>query len=138
VYELYEIEENDMQVTGLPNSSAVPSTVKIDKTGNSPATNERQISTVSGKLLPQSTGDTATQAEVIEALSSITQYMDSHSRELHFQLDENVNGPIITVLDRETQEIVRQIPTEEVIQVARYIAENAPDPLKGLLLDGNG
>jgi flagellar protein FlaG len=116
----------------------IPGAVKTDEPAARSAANERQIIAASGKTLPQSADNTATQADVIDALSSITQYMDSHSRELRFQLDENVSGPIITVLDRETREIVRQIPTEEVIRVARYIAENAPDPLKGLLLDGNG
>lgn len=127
-----------MPISSLTNPGAGSGVARIDEAANSPAANERQISTASGKVLPQSTENSATQAEVVQALSDISNYMQSQSRELQFQLDENISGSIITVLDRETHEIVRQIPTEEVIEVARYIAENAPDPLKGLLLDGNG
>ena len=127
-----------MPISSLTNPGAVSGAARIDEISNSPAANERQILTASGKVLPQPTEDRATQAEVVQALSDISQYMQSQTRELQFQLDENISGSIITVLDPETREIVRQIPTEEVIDVARYIAENRPDPLKGLLLDGNG
>lgn len=127
-----------MPISSLTNPGASAGVPRIDDTKSTNATSERQIGTASGKDLPQSTYSSATKAEVVQALSDISQYMKSQSRELQFQLDENISGAVITVLDPETQEIVRQIPTEEVIEVARFIAENAPDPLKGLLLDGNG
>ncbi|MEZ5480959.1 MAG: flagellar protein FlaG [Porticoccaceae bacterium] len=39
------------------------------------------------------------------------------------------------MLDSETSEIVRQIPSEEVLAISRYITEYAPDPVKGLLMN---
>ena len=127
-----------MSISSVTNPGADSGAARIDKIANSPAANERQILTASGKVLPQSDENRPSRAAVVQALDDISQYLQSQSRDLHFQLDENISGPIITVLDHETSEIVRQIPTEEVIDVARYIAENRPDPLKGLLLDGNG
>ena len=127
-----------MPISSLTNPGAGAGVARIDELANSPAANERQVLTASGKVLPQTAEDQPSRAEVVQALSDISKYMQSQTRELQFQLDENISGSIITVLNRETHEIVRQIPTEEVIEVARYIAENAPDPMKGLLLDGNG
>jgi flagellar protein FlaG len=49
---------------------------------------------------------------------------------LNFTIDEKLNRQIITVSNKETGEVVRQIPTEVVLRVAHSIED-----IKGLLLD---
>ena len=71
-------------------------------------------------------------------MSNITDYVQSISRDLQFKIDEHVGSTVVTVLDHETQEVIRQIPSEEVVAMARHIAEQAPDPVKGLLMNGEG
>jgi len=46
------------------------------------------------------------------------------------ELDEALNGPVVTVRSLETGEVVRQIPNETVVRIAHNI-EN----IKGLLLN---
>lgn len=102
---------------------------------------ERQAVSASGNQSPQSPAPRETAVsleEVTEAVSDITDYVQSISRDLQFKVDENVGSTIVTVLDHETQEVIRQIPSEEVVAMARYIAEQAPDPVKGLLMNGEG
>lgn len=44
-------------------------------------------------------------------------------RELEFRVDEDTGRTIITVRNKETGEVVRQIPSEEVIALARLLAD---------------
>jgi flagellar protein FlaG len=45
-------------------------------------------------------------------------------------MDERIDRPIITVRNLQTGEVVRQIPTEEVVQMAHSIED-----IKGLLFN---
>ncbi|MDX2462934.1 MAG: flagellar protein FlaG [Porticoccus sp.] len=111
-------------------------------TGNSSVSAvERQEVSLSGNQSPQSSAPreaAVSLEEVTEAVSNITDYVQSISRDLQFKIDEHVGSTVVTVLDHETQEVIRQIPSEEVVAMARHIAEQAPDPVKGLLMNGEG
>ena len=50
-------------------------------------------------------------------------------------MDDTTGHTQITVRDRETEEIIRQIPSEEVLAIARYIADNSAYPAKGSLVN---
>lgn len=100
--------------------------------------NERQDVSASGKVSPQQAEPAVTREAVAAAVSDISDYVQNISRELQFQIDDNVGSTVITVTDRETGDIIRQIPQEEVVRLARYIAENAPDPVTGLLVNVEG
>jgi flagellar protein FlaG len=108
---------------------------------NSASVVERQGVSPSGNQSPQSAAPreaVVSLEEVAEAVSNITDYVQSISRDLQFKVDEHAGGTIVTVLDHETQEVIRQIPSEEVVAMARHIAEQAPDPVKGFLMNGEG
>jgi len=54
--------------------------------------------------------------------------MSDGGRGLHFSIDDKMRMPVILVKNRESGEVIRQIPNEVVIKVAHSI-----DDLKGLL-----
>lgn len=103
----------------------------------SPAS-ERQDMSESGKVSPQQPVSEVTREEVVEAVSDISDYIQNVSRELQFQVDDQTGSTIITVTDSDTDEVIRQIPSEEIVAMARYIAENTPDPVRGLLMNSEG
>jgi len=107
-------------------------------TANTEAVNQRQEVSQSGKVSPQQTEPKIDAEDVAKAVSEISDYVQNISRDLQFQVDKQTGSTIVTVLDTETKEVIRQIPTEEVVAMARFIAENAPDPVKGLLMNGEG
>lgn len=76
-----------------------------------------------------------------QALKSVSGYVQNISRELNFSVDEDLNRSIVTVLDEETGEIIRQIPSEEMLELARHIAEAEDSgderPSKGILFQGD-
>lgn len=75
--------------------------------------------------------DPARSAERLsEVIEDLNQRIESLGRNLGFRIDDKVNRSIVTVVNRETGEVVRQIPTEVVVRVAHSIED-----LKGLLFD---
>jgi len=84
----------------------------------------RQDNPVSGNIVPavtNITGSTINKAEISEAVTKLSDHAQSISRDLEFTIDEELNRTIITVYDSETEEVIRQIPSEEVLSLARYL-----------------
>lgn len=73
-----------------------------------------------------------TAADVERALQRLTELMSETQRSLRFRVDEASGRTVITVLDAETNEIVRQIPSPEALAVARHLER------LGALLDARG
>jgi flagellar protein FlaG len=63
-----------------------------------------------------------------EAIGRINEMVSDGGRGLHFSIDNATNSPVILVKNRESGEVIRQIPNEVVIKVAHSI-----EALKGLL-----
>ncbi len=63
-------------------------------------------------------------ADTLEtAVSNINDYVQSLQRSLQFTVDEVSGKDIVTVLDKETEEVIRQYPSEEVLEIARRLSE---------------
>jgi flagellar protein FlaG len=57
------------------------------------------------------------------AVSNINDYVQNLQRSLQFTVDEVSGKDIVTVLDKETDEVIRQYPSEEVLEIARRLSE---------------
>ncbi|MCE2686756.1 MAG: flagellar protein FlaG [Cryomorphaceae bacterium] len=62
------------------------------------------------------------------AISMLNEQMASTKQGLGFSFDESINSAVIKVSNIHTGEVVRQIPSEEVLRMAHKI-----DDLKGIL-----
>ena len=58
-----------------------------------------------------------------EAAAKLNDLMQSIRRELKFSVDEESGRTVITVIDANTKEIVRQIPPEEVNRIVEGLSE---------------
>ena len=65
---------------------------------------------------------------VKEAISKLNEQAKASNQQLGFSMDPHINGPVITVHNTHTGEVVRTIPSEEVLRVAKSI-----DSLKGVI-----
>jgi len=63
---------------------------------------------------------------VEEAVTRLNDYVQSIQRDLQFQLDEDSGKTIITVLDSRTSEVVRQIPDDVALKLARDLQQDEP------------
>ena len=61
-------------------------------------------------------------------VEQLNQQMQASNRNLSFGIDKKINTFVITVTDKASGEVVRQIPPESVVRVAHNIAN-----LKGVL-----
>ena len=61
--------------------------------------------------------DSAQLAELVESLNSKAANI---ARQLRFQFDNDANTSVIQVYNRETEELIRQIPSEEVLERMRF------------------
>ena len=58
-------------------------------------------------------------AAVRAAAQQIDSYLKSVGREVEFRVDEETGTTVVTVRQTATGEVIRQIPNEEVLQMAR-------------------
>lgn len=70
------------------------------------------------------------QQKLEEAVKRLNEQMQDNRRQLGFSVDDRLNRQIVRVTNKETGELVRQIPSEVVIRVA-----NSIENLKGVLFD---
>jgi len=58
------------------------------------------------------------QKHVEAAVAQMNEYIQSTQRDLHFSYDKASGETVVKVLDRSTQEVIRQIPDETFLKLA--------------------
>lgn len=81
---------------------------------------EGQALAGSSAVLPQQNDAT----DVERAVTQVNQFIQTLNRDLQFTVDEHSGRTIIKVLDSETKEVIRQIPPEELLQIANHLTED--------------
>ena len=78
------------------------------------------------------TKETAKQKETSEqaignAVSQLNTYVQSINRNLEFNIDTDSGQIVVKVVDSETDEVIRQIPNEEALYIAKQLDEGLKD-----------
>jgi len=71
-----------------------------------------------------------TAEQVEQVVKEMKQVVAPMAQNLEFSIDQGSGHTVVKVIDTATQEVVRQIPSEELMSIARSI-----DKLQGLLLN---
>lgn len=102
-----------------------------------PGMRKTQPSPGAGKMLPQDgnvsknevvgtrleqPSRTPSEDELNAAVNSMRDYAQNTQSELSFSIDKDTGRTVIKVLDKKSQEVIRQIPAEEVMALARHLA----------------
>ena len=106
-------------------TDAAPSAVKTAERlplGGNIAANE-----VADEAIP-----TIDAADLRTAVADISRSVSNIQRSLEFSVDEDSGRTIITVVDRETKQVIRQIPPKEILAIAKRI-----DHAAGILLEAH-
>ncbi len=71
----------------------------------------------------QSTASQSAQqsARVDKAVAQLNDYVQSLQRDLRFSVDDELGKAVVSVIDRNSQEVIRQIPNETALQLARNL-----------------
>jgi flagellar protein FlaG len=62
-----------------------------------------------------------------EAVTKLNDYMQNIRRNLSFSIEESTGHTVIKVYDAETDELIRQIPSEETLHLAEVIQDQSPN-----------
>ncbi|HYE35214.1 flagellar protein FlaG [Methylocaldum sp.] len=71
--------------------------------------------------------------DVAHAVHNFNEFFQMVRRTVQFSLDEDSGRTIVQVKDAETHELIRQIPSEEILRLAKQLDE-FKDGFKGMLL----
>jgi len=77
-------------------------------------------------------------SEVMAAVEFVNSEVQNYTRNLEFSVEEETGETIVRVYDTETEELVRQIPSEDMVELARRLQEQheaSRDSVEGLLLE---
>lgn len=96
---------------------------KPQDTGNVKALQGNSAQPLMGQQAELSVG------EVLEVVQKANAALTSNQSNLKFLMDTDSGKPIVQIVDRETQEILRQIPSVEMLKIAKAI-----EKMQGVLL----
>jgi len=102
---------------------AIPETKELSSTVDAVVDSEKEVSTEQ-QLKP---------GDVDRALSNLNDYAQNLQRDINFSVDETTRQTVIQVIDSETDEVIRQIPSEDILALARAL-EYYQDDGKGKLI----
>lgn len=78
----------------------------------------------------QAVSPAASAEEISAALEEVETALRPVAGTLNFSLDDESGQTLVKVVDRETDEVIRQIPSEELMRISKAL-----DTLRGLLLN---
>ncbi len=74
--------------------------------------------------------EAATPVQVEQAVRQVNESLALREVGLRFEVDKETDMVVVKVVDRASGEVIRQIPNEEVVRIAKLMSDG-----KGLLLD---
>jgi len=111
--------------------------MQIQSTGSSPNTKlEERPATVSGHaaLAPRAVSEQVAASpgrdEVTSAVKKLNESLQQSAQSLEFEIDEESKDVVVKIIDRDTKELIRQMPTKEALEMAKAI-----DKMVGRLFD---
>ncbi len=64
-----------------------------------------------------------------QAAQEVSKVVERTPHSLQFSVDKDSGKPVVTVIDRNTNEVITQIPSEEMLEISKHL-----DQMTGLLL----
>lgn len=102
---------------------------------------ERQDVAAGGKAIPAALTYEqlvdSRKKELNNAVKTVAGYVQNITRELNFSVDEKLGKTVVTVIDQGTGDVIRQIPSEDMLELSRNLAEIRERSAKGLLFRGD-
>jgi flagellar protein FlaG len=74
----------------------------------------------------QKKAEEAREAQVENAVAKLNDYVQNTERKLEFQLDEDSGQTVVRVYDKNSEELIRQIPNEEALELAQKLNQEEP------------
>ncbi len=83
--------------------------------------------------VPPTASDNLAPHEIRTVVDGLNKVMQTFSTDLEFSIDASTKQVVVTVTDKNTHQVIRQIPSEEMLRVSQHIAQ-----LLGIVYDHEG
>ena len=70
------------------------------------------------------------ESDVAETIEEINSFLDNMKRNISFSIDEDLGNNVIVIKDSESDEVIRQLPSEELMVLRKKM-----DDVAGILFD---
>ncbi|MEN9866373.1 MAG: hypothetical protein RL748_1963 [Pseudomonadota bacterium] len=98
----------------------------VIKSQNAQATQASSVDTANAVQRPE---DPNSLEQLNQAVKNINQSLSVLSQNLEFSVDTDSKRTVVKVIDQQTKEVIRQIPSKETLEIAKAL-----DTVKGLLI----
>lgn len=71
----------------------------------------------------------ASQEQLKSAVESVREFVQPFNNNLEFSISDETKGVVVKIVDSSTKEVIRQIPSEEMLAMAKAL-----DNIKGLFI----
>jgi flagellar protein FlaG len=115
------------QASSAPDRQTDPETGRVrDIAASSPIAQTQEIRSA---LNDDPSARSGSVEELQTAVEKIQEFIHKAASDIEFSIDEDSGRTVVKVIDRETEEIIRQIPSQEMLDLAQAL-----DKLQGLLI----
>lgn len=122
----------DININTLQHKSAAPVSLKMANTRQSVDSSvksvddatrqaETQLESAGASTVVAEAKDTKNSDDLKQAVSKLNDYVQNMQRDLHFSLDKESGTMVVKVIDSKSEKVIRQIPTEETLRLARNL-----------------
>jgi len=115
-----------MRIDALSSSRSVPTPAAEAK----PAARSVEVPKEQAPAQAESQARAAATVTTVEAAAKqIESYLKSVGRSLEFRVDAETRRTVVTIRDTTSGEVIRQIPGDEMLSLARHLQQNAGNVL---------
>jgi len=114
-----------MEIRSIGAGSPPPQTTEQTTPSSAPAAAARPTAApaavVATDIAVQASAPVPGSAQLAQALGHLNQTMKTRESGLEFSIDEDSHRTVIKVVDQNTKELIRQMPSEEALQLAKAL-----------------
>jgi flagellar protein FlaG len=121
-----------MSITEINNAvaPALPSNTRsVVQPSNAEGVRETTSSVQSNARTEQSQDAQVRPEELKSAVEKVQTFVSATTSDVNFSIDKDSGNTVVKVIDRSTKEVIRQIPSKEMLEMAQAL-----DRLQGLLV----
>ena len=98
---------------------------------------QRQTIAVEVAEVETQDNDVELSQEALEkVVSQLNAYIQNTQRDVDFSVDDATGRVVVRVIDSESEEVIRQIPSEEMLAISRHLVESLEtEQPKGFLIE---
>ena len=130
-----------MATQSINHVASLTSRVETNRTGSSNATEkpvvQRQSFAVEVQELETQEVDVELSQQALEkVVSQLNAYIQNTQRDVDFSIDDSTGRVVVRVVDSVSEEVIRQIPSEEMLAISRHLVESLEtEQPKGFLIE---